>query len=230
MRTLKVSGNGKVNAFPDLVSIILEIHEESKTYDKCIEKMNDRVRFLHADIVKAGFEKKELKTLDLKIEILYNYERSVRTFKAYSAKTKLYIEFDYNKEKLNEVLAILTTSKAIPALKIEFEVKDIDALKNKALENAVSDSKKKAETIAKCSGIHLGDIVDINYSKEEVRYVSRTDVLYSIGEPSRPSESYEIEPTQVVTTDTITVLWEIKQTADINGKTDDKSIESRVFA
>lgn len=209
MRTLKVSGIGKVNAFPDLVSIDLEINEESKTYDKCIEKMNERVHYLYEDITKAGFQKNELKTLDLKIESLYDREKTVQVLKGYSAKTKLYIEFDFCKERLKEVLLILTASKGYPVFKIEFKVKDKEAFKDRALESAVSDSKKKAEIISKSSGVNLGEIVDINYSTEETRYSSRTDVYYSIGH-SFKSDSYEIEPTQIIRTDTITVLWEIK--------------------
>lgn len=207
MKTLKVKGTGQMKATPDLVTISFKIHEQDKTYEKCSHKMNERINFLYQDIIKAGFQKGDLKTTDFRIETLYES----RNFKGYSTSSNFKLKFDFTKEKLNNFLQIVLKSNSNPEFRIAFGIKDKEIFMNKLLESAVADSKKKAELIAKSSGVSLGDIVEIDYSWQKIKIESNSNYSYGFfSSPNLTVEEYDLGPEDVKAEDGITILWEIK--------------------
>lgn len=211
MKTLKVRGTGNIEQSPDLVIFSFEIYSKKINYQECNEDMNARINYLYDDIIKAGFKKGDLKSTFFDVGTFYETVKNKRVLGGYTSTCRFRLEFDYNKDKLNKLLCILSESKAESEFKINFGIKDKKAFNNKLLENAVTDSRSKAEIIVKCSGVKLGDILNIDYSWNVIKFESDFELsencCHALEEPSAP---YDFEPDEVKAKDSITVLWEIK--------------------
>ena len=210
MKTLRVKGTGNVKTTPDLVIFKFEIEERDISYENCSLNINKKVKYLQGDIEKAGFSKKNLKNTYFNIETEYRYEDNTkkRVFDCYKATMKFKLEFDFTNEKLEELLKILAKTNSDVEFKINFSIKDYEKFRNELIENAVTDSIKKAEIMAKSAGVILGDVINIDYSWGEIRIES--DFSMREMRCMEESESYEIEPDDIEASDTVTVVWEIK--------------------
>ena len=80
---------------------------------------------------------------------------------------------------------------------------------------AVKDSLKKASVLAEASDVKLGKIINIDYSWGEIDFVSKPLQEMSVrccAEDACSPASYDmdIEPDDIDITDTVTVVWLLK--------------------
>ena len=85
-----------------------------------------------------------------------------------------------------------------------------------AFYRAAEDAKIKAGVLAKAAGIHIGELVHIDYSWGKVDFEVRPvqDVCFeSCGMAPAGGISMDIEPDDMEAEDTVTVVWETKNNA-----------------
>ena len=96
---------------------------------------------------------------------------------------------------------------------IDYTVKDKDAVKKEVIKRAVENSREKAEIMAIAAGVSLGEVQSIDYSWGEIDIrtspVDKLEVRKSYA--LEPSYDIDIEPDDIDLTDTVTIVWEIKQ-------------------
>ena len=93
----------------------------------------------------------------------------------------------------------------------KFSIKDMAAVSEDLLISTTENAKKKAEILAKASGVILGDLVSIDYNWGELHLYSQT--RYAMEDKlMKMSESYapDIEPNDIDVSDTVTFVWEIR--------------------
>lgn len=220
-RTIRVTGKGNLLVKPDQIRLIMELEGSEFSYEDTLKLSVKKVEDLKDVFEKLGFERKELKTtyfnVDTKYESYQAKDKSwKRRFEGYEFKHNLKIEFDADNEVLGRVLYALSHSPVAPEFRIVYTVKDMETTKNKLLAKAVADSKEKATVLTTAAGVHLGDILTIDYSWGEVEFT--TSPMSKLMEPMELSErcmsaaSYDmdIEPDDIDVTDTVTVVWSIK--------------------
>ena len=82
------------------------------------------------------------------------------------------------------------------------------------MENAISNAKWKASTLARSSAVSLGEIKRIDYNWSELHLYSDTDMCLaerSVGYSAAPREmAMDIEPEDINVSDTVTVVWAIE--------------------
>ena len=127
---------------------------------------------------------------------------------------RMKIEFPAENERLGKMLSALAHCPVEPEFSIEYTVADPEAVKNELLGNAVKDSMKKAVVLAEASEVKLGKIIHIDYSWEEIDFVSkpfREMSLRCCAEDEDDAVAYkmDIEPDNIDMTDTVTVVWEL---------------------
>ena len=97
---------------------------------------------------------------------------------------------------------------------IEYTVKDPEKVRNRLLKQAVSDSRKKAETLTRAAGVTLGDVVSIDYSWGELEIRSRPMNAVMMDKAAMPEEAgcfgMSMEPEDISVEDTVTVVWSIR--------------------
>lgn len=130
----------------------------------------------------------------------------------YTHSTK--IEFDSDNERLGKILYALAHSSLEPKFRLSYTVKDPEAVKNNLLSRAVKDAKEKAKILTAAADVELGEILSIDYSWREITFEEHP--LQLIEDKmlcSEPMASYnlDIEPDDISASDTVTIIWKIKQ-------------------
>lgn len=222
-KTIRVTGRGQVAVPPDRIRLKLSLEERKNTYQEAVRDSKQSVAEIRDLFVKLGFDGKELETESFQIEAVFESETNkkkewVRVFKGYEYSHSLKIEFDLDHELLGKILGRISRCEFQPEFKILYTVKDREAVKNTLLENAVKDSKAKAEILAKAAGMKLGELASIDYSWGEIELVNSPfgklldsmqlndceDDYYCDDSPMR------LEPEDITASDTVTIIWKLE--------------------
>lgn len=206
--TIRVRGSAKVSGVPDWVAISFSINSQNYEYGKCMEQLAMQTGNLREELTSVGLEKESLKTLQFNIDTNFERVKERYVFKGYSASHDLRVEFPFEKEYLNKVLHVLSYTKSKASFIISFEVKDPEPLKQKAITEAVKNSREKAQLLAEAAGVNLGEIMQIDYSWSEIHF----HPSLGIREMATPmtSPDYDFTPEDVNISESVTVIWSIK--------------------
>lgn len=216
-KTIKVTGKGKLSVKPDRIHLFMTLQETKKTYEEALENSSMQAEQLAACFSKLGFDKKALKTTSFRVNAkneTYKHDGAWRhRMIGYEFLQEMKLEFDFDNELLGKVLYALAHCSVSPRLRIDYTVKDIEAAKNELLAKAVSDSRAKAAVLTQAANVQLGDLLNINYSWEEMEIKCSPVAVCGGAELMRGGleEGYtmNIEPDNIDITDTVTVVWEI---------------------
>ncbi len=213
-RTIVVKGLGKVSVNPDLTVIGMTLAATDKKYDRAMETASAQIEDLRAALLVAGFEKSDLKTTDFNVRSRYesvkdqngNYQN---VFAGFEVDHSLKLEFDFDMNKLNEVLTAIANCKANPRFSIGFSVKDQSAVKEALLVSEVENATQRAKILAKAAGVRLGALQKIDYNWGELQLVSPT--AYKMEEKCLAARCapVDIHPDNINVSDTVTLVWEI---------------------
>ncbi len=216
MKTIRITGKGKIKVHPDTTRLTITLERTCKEYDKTLKRSAEMTEELKNLFENFGFEKSDLKTISFNIDTEYeSYKENdvyKQRFEGYSFRHVLKIEFDSDNKLLGKILYALSHSPVCPEFKISYTVKNPEKAKNELLENAVQDAKEKAEVLTKAAGVQLKEIQNIDYSWGEVQFESRPILMEENLETCESkNESYDldIEPDDIDAQDTVTVVWEI---------------------
>lgn len=214
-RTIRVKGKGKISVKPDMIRLDITANEVCKEYDEVIEKSALCIKKIKETVKRAGLSGKEIKTVKFDVDSKYeSYRDKNGNYKSrlvgFQYTQNLYIKFPNDNSQLGKILYELSRCDISVEFSIKHTVKDITAVKNELLVNAVQDSKNKAEILSKASGVALGDIINIDYSWGEIEIYSEPIQKYCLAE-STISEPYniDIEADDIDVQDTVTIVWEI---------------------
>ena len=215
-RLITVKGTGSVSVKPDLIIISMDLESHQYDYEDTMRLATESIDALQEAIQGVGFEKFDLKTTSFNVSTHYESYRDEDNnyksrFDGYLCEQGLKLEFDFNTDLLANVLNAITRASTNPQLNIQFSVKDKAAVSEELLIRATENAKKKAEILAKASGVILGDLVSIDYNWGELHLYSQT--RYAMEDKlMKMSESYapDIEPNDIDVSDTVTFVWEIR--------------------
>ena len=216
MKTIKVTGKGQLRLKPDTTRVTLSLEGTDKEYGKVLERSANDTKELRQLLTGFGFEKTDLKTLQLNVDPEYEGYQEDGVYKqrfiGYRFHHRMKIEFPSDNDRLGRILFALSKSKIQPEFQISYTVKDPEKAKNELLSKAVQDAKEKAKTLTEAAGVELKELIEIDYSfgqlNLEVRPVNR---LMKASMDMAVEESYEmdIEPEDIAVSDTVTILFEI---------------------
>lgn len=218
-RTIRVKGEASVSAKPDLIE--LKINGTSVHYDyaKTVEEASKQTRTLRKVMEESGLSGEDLKTKSFHIETEYKSYRDKndeyqRRFIGYRYRQTHKIRFKLDNKQLGKTLWSLAHSDLNVEFSLSYTVENHEPIKKKLLEEAVQNSREKAEILATASGVKLGLLQSIDYSWIDMNLMTPT---YRIFEDSNVmsaemSDSYDIDidPEDIEATDTVTIVWGIE--------------------
>ena len=215
-RTITVKGVGTVSAKPDYIVISMNIVSKDMEYVKAVDNANERIRLLQSSIIKAGFEKEDLKTLAFNVQTTYRNERNdremwVSVFDGYECHYQLKLSMDMDTKRLADTLTEISESKADAEFNIQFTVRNPEKIADELLKSATENAMRKAKVLCEASGKKLGDLVSIDYNWSDIYFGSASS--YKIA-PKALAECAdcgvpEFEPEDIRTQDSVTFVWEI---------------------
>lgn len=216
-RVITVKGIGKASARPDMVEISMALHTRDRNYDRAMDLAGQHIQHLTETICAIGFEKSDLKTANFNVHTEYenvkdrngNYNR---IFKGYVMDHNLKLEFDFEMQRLSQVLSAIASCLSNPDLSIRFTVKDATGMNEEMLRSAAVNARRKAEILCEASGVKLGQLLNVDYNWSELEIYSNTQ--YKLSEECMPyaaaPTAIDIEPDDIDVSDTVTFVWEIE--------------------
>lgn len=211
-RTITVKGTGKVSAKPDLIVVRMEIASRAARYEETMNGAATAISRLQNAIVKADFEKTALKTTDFSIDTDYESYRDEdgnykSRFRGYVCVQKTKLEFPLDTNRLSRLIEQVSNSKAEPNLSIHFTVKDADALQDALLVNAAQNARHRAELLAEGAGATLGELLQIDYTWDELHVFSPTRLTFSEDILYSQERMPDLEPDDIDLSDHATFVW-----------------------
>lgn len=219
-RTITVRGTGKLSLAPDLITVTLTVRKKDKVYETAMTESARLQDELRGAIAAIGFDREDLKTVSFDVRTEYESMRDQngqyrQVFAGYVCEHQLKLEFDFNTERLSEVLTAVSRCVAEPELYISFSIKDKEKASDALLASAAKNARAKAELLAEASGVELGVLLSVVYDWMDISFVSPT--RYAAGAPkmrgameAECSMDMGITPENVSLSDSATFIWEIE--------------------
>ncbi len=217
-RRIRIKGIGQAEQAPDLIVLSLTLTAQNVEYAAAVKIGSQQLEMLREAIVEAGFKADDLKTTNFDVRAVYedeerregNSKRYRQVLIGFECRHDLKLEFAFNNDKLNAAIDTIAKCLSEPKISIAFTLKDTDAFVEKLLKSAARDAKRKARTLCAASGVKLGKLIDIDYSRDEV--IVRHEVNFApqavLG--CSTDKSFDFQPDDVRASDTVEFLWEIE--------------------
>lgn len=220
MRTIKVTGKGKISIKPDMIRLYVNKEEICEEYEDTFRRSTEATELFKDIFEKLGFQREDLKTVHFNVDMEYEsyqdrYKSWKRRFEGYKYTHHMKIEFASDNKRLGKVLYALAHSSVQPEFSIEYTVADVEKCKNELLHKAIEDSIQKAQVLTKAANVKLGDIQAIDYSWGEIDFVTKPLNEMKLMECTECETSaaraydIDIEADDIDVTDTVTVVWTI---------------------
>ncbi|MBQ1257542.1 MAG: SIMPL domain-containing protein [Clostridia bacterium] len=169
---ITVSGSGTTLVNADYAMVTLGVVHMEADVLKAQEKVNSAINSIRAALIENGIEKENINTDQVRINARYDYSGSVEKIVGYSASSYLVIRTD-DMENVGSVIDVAFNAGANTLDGIEFFAENTEGAREESLTFAVTDARKKAEIIAKASGLVITGIDTISesysYTSESAR-------------------------------------------------------------
>ena len=213
-RTLKVKGKGKLQVTPDQISIYLDLKGCKRSYEDALILSSSKTDALKDSLQSLGFKPTDLKTVHFYIDTKYIDKREAdgnykRIFVGYEFMHHMKLSFPKDNTMLTNVLNCIMTGEEKPEIRIEYTVKNIEDCQNELLRNAIRDSKQKANVLAEAAGVTLKEIVNIEYSWQDLEAMLEPIAYNSTIESASVGASFDFEPEDLTLEETVAVIWNI---------------------
>ena len=160
--TISFSGEGKVNAKPDIALIRVVIFNEALTSKEAEKALAPRSKAMVDFLKKQGIEEKDIKTVEYNIIPQYAYpERESPKIRSYQAYQELEVKIK-DIDKASEIVDGAVNAEANKVTDLRFTIDEPEKLQAEARAKAIADAKKKADELEDQLGIRLGKIVNFS--------------------------------------------------------------------
>lgn len=219
MRTIRVTGKGRLSLKPDTTRITMTLEGLYPDYGEALRHSSEDTELLRQLLSGFGFLPGDLKTLSFSVDTEYESYREQDLYKqrfaGYRFRHTLKLEFASDNERLGKILYALANCSVSPEFRISYTVKDPEAAKNGLLASAVADAREKAQVLTRSGGVRLLSLQSIDYSWGELDLECRPmDRMLSAKGAASNAElkryQMNIEPDDIEVSDTVTVVWEIE--------------------
>ncbi|MBR1660328.1 MAG: SIMPL domain-containing protein [Oscillospiraceae bacterium] len=219
MRTICVTGKGRLRLRPDLTSIAMTLEALCPEYGDALRCSSEETEQLAEVLGGFGFARGDLKTLSFSADPEYEgYEEQGvyhQRLAGYRYRHIMKLEYPSDNERLGKLLYALAHAAVRPEVRISYTVSDPERAKNELLGRAVADASGKAAVLARAAGVTLKEIQSVSYAWDqpnlEVQPVNRMLLADARMAPKAAGGSYDLgmEPENIEVSDAVTVIWEI---------------------
>ncbi|MBR1886779.1 MAG: SIMPL domain-containing protein [Schwartzia sp.] len=149
---LSVSGSGVVQGTPDQATVTLGVVTRRKTAGDAQQENAAKAAAIHRALIAFGIDGDDIMTEDYSFRPEYNHDKSGRTsIVGYTASNTVRVKVR-DVDLVGGVIDAALDKGANMVRSLDFSIRDMDALRREALEQAVEDAREKAETIARALG------------------------------------------------------------------------------
>ena len=155
---ITVTGVGHVDAVPDEAEFSLGITAKGPTAREALAANSARMQRLIAALKAAGVDEKSIKTQN--VSVGPNYEDGPEATGGYTATNSVSVRIRQI-DRAGAVLEAASNAGANQVYGPALTREDREGLEQKALENAVTNARQRAGTLAKAAGVGVGRVTAI---------------------------------------------------------------------
>lgn len=214
-RTICVAGKAKLSVKADTIRLSVTMRGCNADYGKAVRISAEETSKLRECFASVGFDRDKLRTTSFSIDSKYESYRDAggeykQKFVGYEYRHSAYILFDADNELLGRVLNALGGSGVMPEFRLEYTVRDKEAVREQLLAMIVADARSKAKCLAAAADAVLGDVVTINYSVSDNDIAIQPFERTMLCAKSVDNAAFDITPDDIIVEDSVTVTFEIK--------------------
>lgn len=159
--TVDVTGYSTVKANPDLITVYLTIEAKNSTSAGATQESTQIYDKLVTDLIKLGFEKKEIVTESFNVYPQYNWINGRQIEDGYLATHSVKVELSINEsDKILDVIdAGVNAGAGIGSINFELSQELQNKYKAEAMKLAAEDARIKAESVASGFDKKVGKLV-----------------------------------------------------------------------
>lgn len=214
-KTIQVVNESTMKFKPDQTIIKLTISDMYDTYEEALRMSQEETRRIKNMLVKLGLIREEMKTSYFNVNPEYDYKKTKdglerKIIIGYKYTHAITVKFGIDNQLLATILFTLTEGKATIHIDLSYSIKDEDELEKQVLDKCIKEAKEKAKLIATSSEVELGDIVNIQYSKDERELYNHVYRGRMVDDYCSNGGTMDINPHDIKISQGIIIDWEIK--------------------
>jgi hypothetical protein len=155
---ITVTGVGTITSVPDEAAFTIGVQTQGSTAREALAANSQQMRRVIDAVQAAGVEKSDIKTQDVSVSASYADEGRID---GYSARNSALVTI-HDLSKAGAILDAASNAGANEVYGPTLSRSDEDALQAKALGDAVSNARTKAEALADAAGVRLGSVTAIS--------------------------------------------------------------------
>ena len=196
LRTLSVSGTGRVNAVPDVADISLGVFETDKEAAAASQKAAASMDAMVQALLGLGIDEKDIQTTSISLNARYDWNKEPAEIIGWEARNMVNVTVR-DIESVGDVVDTAVSSGANQVNGISFRVEDPAEAQALARTAAVEDAATKAQQLATDAGVEIVGIVTISESGEQQPqpiYMAREEMAFAASaDTSTPVLPGEVE-------------------------------------
>lgn len=157
-REITVSGHGKVTAKPDIAQVTLGVTTgQQSTAEQAMNVLTERFNAALAAVQAEGVEEDDIKTTNLTINPVYDYQDGQQTLRGFEAAESIEVKIR-DLDAIGKVVSRATAAGTNQVGGIQFVIDEPETLEREAQALAITDAKKNAEALADELDVSLGRV------------------------------------------------------------------------
>lgn len=207
LRTLSVSGTGRVNAVPDVADVSLGVFEQGKEAAGASQKAANSMDSMIQALLGLGIDEKDIQTTSISLNALYDYNTQPAKIMGWEARNMVNVTVR-DMESVGDVVDTAVKAGANQVNGISFRVEDPAAAQALARTAAVEDAEAKADQLARDTGVEITGIVTISESggqQPQPIYMARQEMAFA----ADAGASTPVLPGEVELSITVFIQYEI---------------------
>lgn len=161
-RTLVVTGRSTVTVPPDTVRITVGVESQAPTARQAHEATSRKVEDVVSALLSLGIPSRNLQTAGMALAPVYRYDERSREnlLVGYRSSYTLHVLV----EQIDQAGAVVDAAVQAGANRVEsiqFLVRDLAAVKHRAIAQAVADAMGQARVLAQAAGVQLGPLLSV---------------------------------------------------------------------
>ena len=199
--TIYVGADGKYEAAPDTALIQFNISAQEATSKDAYDRASRNAQQIR-DVLKAnGVDSKEAQIGFFQITPVYDYKTAKRKLIGYRVNASVSLKLrDFT--RIGPITQGLSDADITDSQNLSYTLENVDAAKQKAIEDAYQKARTSAETVAKAGGRPLGELL---YASVDTFEQVRVMPMMSMAKMAPGAAMAQAAPTDDFTPQTTTV-------------------------
>ena len=198
--SVTVGADGEFQAAPDTAVIACNLSAQETTSQAAFQSAARLADQARQALRNTGIDPKTVELSRYSLYPVIDYKNPKQKVIAYRVGTDMKIKIkDFS--KIGPVTEALAGLDGITGQNMSYDLEDIDAAKNKAIENAYGRARSYAETLAKASGRQLGGLVSAAVDTQQaipIRPLARAMTVAGAANVPAPTEEFEASQIKVM--------------------------------